>query len=274
MSLIQSAMFRRLQIIRLAVRLYRIFKRIQRLEAQASDPAQVEELYTKAGRSIRETAYRLCGAIVKAGQFLSLRQELFPEAFTRELQGLQDKVPHVPFAAIQATVEKEWKRPLKGVFSQFDEEPIASASLAQVHRAQLTDGRSVAVKVLRPGIEQLVDIDLSTLGRVVRVIDRISRLHKRMDFVALHKEFSDTLGRELDMNAEADHMHRFRQGVGFNSCLVIPAVLEGTGHDVYRGRACRRLRATAGMARQSSSSTRYAAVRLSETSAACRLRPP
>lgn len=116
-------------------------------------------LYAHAGRNIREASYRLCGAIVKVGQFLSLRQELFPAAFTHELTGLQDRVPPVSFSTIQSSMTKAWKRPLKDIFSRIEEEPIASASLAQVHSAQLRDGQTVAVKILRPGIEQLVAAD-------------------------------------------------------------------------------------------------------------------
>lgn len=226
MDVARNPVARRLQVIRLAVRLYRISKRIQRLDARAGDPREIEALYAYAGKSIRESCNRLCGAIVKAGQFLSLRQELFPEAFTRELEGLQDKVPPAPFEDIRAAVEAEWKRPLKEVFSEFDETPVASASLAQVHRAKLVDGQIVAVKVLRPAIERLVAIDLSTLGRVMGLINRMPGLRKRMNFVEMHKEFCDTLAKELDMRAEADHMRRFQKDIGADPRIVIPSVFE------------------------------------------------
>lgn len=224
--MIRNKVFRRVQIIRLAVGLYRIFKRIQYLKEHGADAAKVEALYACAGRNIREASFRLCGAIVKAGQFLSLRQELFPASFTRELQGLQDRVPPVPFTAIQTSMIRAWKRPLQDIFGWIEEVPIASASLAQVHRAKLADGQTVAVKVLRPGIEQLVAADLSALGLVVRILDRLPALRKRMDFIDLHREFVNTLAKEMDMNVEANHIHRFLKTIGQDTRIVIPEVFD------------------------------------------------
>ncbi len=220
----QSTTSRRFQIVRLVVSLYVIFKRVQRLEARGGKSDQVDALYRAAGTRIREAAGTLAGAIVKAGQFLSLRQELFPEAFTRELQALQDAVPPAPYRAIQTVVEEAYKRPLGEVFRDFAPDPIASASLAQVHRATLTDGQTVAVKVLRPGIARLTEVDLATLGRVAWVTRRIPGLRTRLDFMALHQEFADTLAEELDMRAEAEHLNRFQEQVEPNDRIVTPRV--------------------------------------------------
>lgn len=215
---------RRLQVIRLAIRLYRTFKRIERATRRGVDQATVEALYAAAGRDIRDTANRLCGAIVKAGQFLSLREELFPLAFTRELAGLQDDVPPARFADIRGIVAEACPQPLEQVYRRLDERPVASGSIAQVHRAELMDGQVVAVKVLRPDIERIVAVDMATLGHVARLARRIPALRNRIDFVALHRAFSETLALELDMRAEAEHMDRIREVLGGERRIVIPGV--------------------------------------------------
>ncbi len=225
-------MHRRVQILRLAFHVYRSYQKIQRLQAQAKAPRggdasmmQIDALYAEMGRDIRETANRLCGAIVKAGQFLSLREELFPPSFTRALAGLQDEVPPAPFATVRTAIGRSCGQPLDAVFPRIDEAPVASGSLAQVHRAELGDGREVAVKILRPGIERQVKIDLSTLGRVSHIFGKLPLVRKRLDLVALHRAFQNTLTLELDMRSEAQHMERLRQMFADDDRIVIPQVI-------------------------------------------------
>ncbi|MDQ0191074.1 AarF/ABC1/UbiB kinase family protein [Alicyclobacillus cycloheptanicus] len=223
-GVVVGAMRRRLQIIRLAIWLYRAYKQIQRLQSRGGDKAAIEGLYASAGRDIRETANRLCGAIVKAGQFLGLREELFPQSFTTELRQLQDNIPPAPFSDVRNTISEACEQPIERVFRQIDPIPIASGSIAQVHRAELMNGQVVAIKVLRPGIEHLVAVDLSTLHHVAHLAKRIPALRSRLDFVALHRTFATTLERELNMCAEAEHMERMRGTLGSDSRITIPQV--------------------------------------------------
>lgn len=225
--MIRKALSRRVHIVRLVIRLYLTFKRIERFNHAGGHHQDVKDLYADAGRRICETATRLCGAMVKVGQFLGTRDELFPAAFTRELQSLHDRVPAIPFTAVIGSRHASgYDDELLHAFSHVDEIPVASASLAQVHRAQLTNGQRVAMKILRPGIEETVRIDLSTLERVARFLNRIPRVRKRMDFVALHATFSNTLAKELDMTVEAAHLRHFQKLLHQDTSIVTPQVYE------------------------------------------------
>lgn len=220
----RKAIHRRLKVISLAFRLYRRFTEINRLKDRGAQREHVDRLYAAAGRDISETANSLCGAIVKAGQFLSLRDELFPESFTRELESLQENVPPEAFRLVLKSITLERAQKPEELFRHIDEEPIAAGSIAQVHRAQLRDGQDVAVKILRPGIEELVRIDLRTLRRIAHLLKRLPSVRKHMDFVALHREFENTLAGELNMLREASHMERIREALAATD-IVVPEVV-------------------------------------------------
>ncbi len=152
-----------------------------------------------------ETAVRNQGLLIKTSQFLSSRSDVVPDEYVEVLSRLQDEVPPEPFDVIKRRIEQELKRPLAEVFAEFGEAPIASASLAQVHRAVLRDGRVVAVKVLYPGIEHVVDIDLKNIKHYV---DILNRLDKTLDYRFLADEMAKMIPKELDFinegrNAEA-----------------------------------------------------------------------
>jgi predicted unusual protein kinase regulating ubiquinone biosynthesis (AarF/ABC1/UbiB family) len=152
-----------------------------------------------------ETAVRNQGLLIKTSQFLSSRSDVVPEEYVEVLSRLQDEVPPEPFDVIKADVEQELRRPLSDVFTEFAETPIASASLAQVHRAVLADGRVVAVKVLYPGIEHIVDIDLRNIKLYVDVLNRLDR---NLDYRFIADEMGKMIPKEVDFinegrNAEA-----------------------------------------------------------------------
>ncbi|MGE5589593.1 MAG: ABC1 kinase family protein [Bacillota bacterium] len=167
--------------------------------------------FRRWGARLRRAALDLRGLIIKVGQFLSTRVDMLPDTFTRELSQLQDAVPGAPFPAIRRFVESELGAPLPSVFSRFEEEPVAAASLGQVHEAVLKDGQRVAVKVLRPGIERLVATDLSALRRIMWFLHRFTRFGRRFDLPAIMDEFTAGVYREIDYRQEADHMRRFRR---------------------------------------------------------------
>ncbi|MBL8056039.1 MAG: AarF/ABC1/UbiB kinase family protein, partial [Anaerolineales bacterium] len=161
-----------------------------------------------AGR-FRVLAVRLGGVMIKVGQFLSARVDVLPEYITQELAGLQDEVPPAPFPAIQATVEAELGRPLAEAFPTFETAGVAAASLGQAHRARLPSGEAVVVKVLRPGIEAIVEIDLAALRLVAGWVKRYPPIGRRADVDGLLREFAATLREELDYRLEAEHAARF-----------------------------------------------------------------
>lgn len=157
-----------------------------------------EQLYVSQARYFRRTAVELGGLLIKLGQFLSTRVDILPQASIRELAGLQDEVAEVPFEEIKLLAEAELEQPLEQVFADFDHRPLASASLGQVHTAYLHDGRKVAVKIQRPGIDELVNIDLKSIRKVVSFIKAATDWQRFIDLDAIYKEFADTIREELD----------------------------------------------------------------------------
>jgi predicted unusual protein kinase regulating ubiquinone biosynthesis (AarF/ABC1/UbiB family) len=157
---------------------------------------------------IRTTALEMGGVLIKVGQFLSSRVDLLPTEYIEELVLLQDEVPSVPFEDIRVMVERELGAPLESLFGAFSQVPIAAASLGQVHRATLRTGETVAVKVQRPGIEEIVNADLASLRYIVRWLHRHTNIHRRVDLKQVLREFEDTLRMELDYLREGHHAER------------------------------------------------------------------
>ncbi|MBF6591043.1 MAG: AarF/ABC1/UbiB kinase family protein, partial [Ktedonobacterales bacterium] len=142
-------------------------------------------------REFSATAVELGGLLIKLGQFLSARADLLPQEALAELAALQDEVPAEPFPAIQRVLEAELRAPLDAVFAFIDPVPAGSASLGQVHRAHLRDGREVAIKVQRPDIDQIVRTDLATIRFVLTVMRRLApAADTMMDLRGLYREFS------------------------------------------------------------------------------------
>lgn len=162
-------------------------------------------------------ALDLGGLIIKAGQFASSRLDVLPEAITSELESLQDEVAPVPFDQIRPQLERELGFELDVAFASFDTTPIASASLGQVYRARLSDslasdfgGSKVVVKALRPGIEEIVEVDLRALRKVGQWLSRIKLVSRRTDAPALIEEFATVSLQEIDYFHEAGNLERFK----------------------------------------------------------------
>src|SRR5262249_19517160 len=143
---------------------------------------------------------------VKLGQLLSTRADLLPEPYLRALSRLQDDVAPVSFHEIEAVVQAELGVRISKGFRRFDPTPIAAASLGQVHRAVLRDGREVAVKVQRPGVRLRVADDLEVLAAVAELVERYSATAAHYEAVALVEQLRKSLLRELDYRAEAENM--------------------------------------------------------------------
>ena len=188
--------------------------------AQATAAAR----YRRTAARFRLLAADLGGVWIKVGQFLSSRVDVLPESITAELSGLQDEVAPEPFEAMRAVLESELGAPLATRFPDFNPQPLASASLGQVHRARLAGGESVVVKVQRPGIHELIAVDLAALKIVIGWLKRYPPIRRRADLDVLFGEFSRTLWEEVDYLAEAGNAVRFGEMFAGEAEVRIPAV--------------------------------------------------
>ncbi|MFN7726904.1 MAG: ubiquinone biosynthesis regulatory protein kinase UbiB [Rubrivivax sp.] len=179
------------------------------------------------GARLRQALERLGPIFVKFGQVLSTRRDLLPLDIADELALLQDRVPPFPAAQARQLVEKAFGRPIEAVFGSFEAEPVASASIAQVHFATLKDGREVAVKVLRPGMLPVIDDDLALLHTLAAWVERLSADGKRLRPREVVAEFDNYLHDELDLVREASNAAQLRRNMdGLNLVLVPEMVWE------------------------------------------------
>jgi predicted unusual protein kinase regulating ubiquinone biosynthesis (AarF/ABC1/UbiB family) len=165
--------------------------------------------YVRHARRFRDLAVELGGVMIKLGQFVSSRVDILPIEIINELAGLQDEVPVEPFDSIRVVIESELGQSIRSAFLSFDDQAIAAASLGQVHSATLPGGEDVVVKVLRPGIESIIDVDLDALRWVVGWLKRYRPISRRADLDALYDEFRTTLYEEMDYVAEGHNAEHF-----------------------------------------------------------------
>ncbi len=193
---------------------------------------------TRSGRfrriaaDFRALAIRLGGLMIKVGQFLSSRLDVLPPEITQELAGLQDEVPPEKFEDIRRIAEAELNGPLSGKFDAFEEQPLAAASLGQVHRARLCaqpDGNrafcDVVIKIQRPDIDRLIEVDLSALRQVGRWLERYPPIRARADVRALIEEFADTVHEEVDYLAEGHNAEIFAEYFKDDPKVHVPRVV-------------------------------------------------
>ncbi len=173
-------------------------------------------------RQFRLLALELGGMQIKLGQFLSSRADIVPEPVRRELAGLQDEVPPAPASHVLALIIEELGAPPSELFRSFASEAVAAASLGQVHFATLHDGREVAVKVQRPHIEEIIEVDLSAVAWVLRLIKNYPPIRRRADLEALLEEFARVLRQELDYVQEARNAEVFRTNFAEQAEVYIP----------------------------------------------------
>ncbi|WP_244301293.1 ABC1 kinase family protein [Leucobacter insecticola] len=183
-------------------------------------------------RRFHGLAVEFGGLMIKVGQFMSSRLDVLPPEITDELEGLQDEVPAVPFAAIRERAESELGMPLERAFASVDETPIAAASLGQAYRARLTPSDAadtgldtVVMKVQRPDIDLIVEVDLAALRRVAGWLSRVKMVSKRVDMPALVEEFAETTHEEIDYLHEAASAERFRGDFAADSRIAVPEVV-------------------------------------------------
>ncbi|GMA64490.1 AarF/ABC1/UbiB kinase family protein [Alicyclobacillus fastidiosus] len=164
---------------------------------------------------IRHVIEQLGPTFIKLGQVASLRADVFPAALIEQLARLQDEVPPFSFDEVQRIVENELGEPLAELFSEFDEEPVGSASIGQVHRARLRTGEEVAVKIQRPDIGRIIEIDLEILMDLARLAERNLEWAEHYELTDVVEEFRYTLLNELNYTIEgrnADRLRKIHQG--------------------------------------------------------------
>jgi ubiquinone biosynthesis protein len=174
-------------------------------------------------RSLRRALEDAGVTFVKLGQVLSTRPDLLPPAFIDELGKLQDQVPPVPFEQVEQEIVEALGRPITEVFAEFDREPLASASVAQVYKARLHSGDDVVVKVRRPGIERVVERDLDIVYRVARSLELRAKWARSLGVVDLADGFAAALTEELDFRVEARNIAAV-SGVDTGAEIALPTV--------------------------------------------------
>ncbi len=173
---------------------------------------------------IRLVLEELGPTFIKLGQIASTRADLLPPDWVEEFKKLQDMVPPVPFEEVQEAVEGSLKAPLSSKFASFDSTPVASASIAQVHYAELHDGTKVAVKVRRPGIGEVIGSDISVMYTIAGLIEKYAPAYKRYRPREVVDEFSRVITAEQDLSVEGVNMHRFHKIFDGDPTIQIPKV--------------------------------------------------
>lgn len=176
------------------------------------------------GARIRGALEDLGPIFVKFGQTLSTRRDLLPDDIAEELVKLQDRVPPFPGSEARQVIEHALGKPVSELFAEFNETPLASASVAQVHTAQLHSGEAVVIKVLRPGIEERIRTDLGLLFELARLADRFWKGAKRLRPIEVVAEFEKTILDELDLVREAANATEIRRRFEDSDMLYIPKV--------------------------------------------------
>jgi ubiquinone biosynthesis protein len=175
-------------------------------------------------RRVRRVFEELGPTFVKLGQLMSMRADIFPPEYLEEFKKLLDHVPPVPFEEIRAVIEREFKRPISEIFLSIQEEPLAAASVAQVHLAELDEGQKVVVKVIRPGIAKKIREDIRLMYYFAGKLENTFEAGQIIGFVNLVKEFERCILRELDMYIEAGNTERFARNFKDSKELHIPQV--------------------------------------------------
>jgi predicted unusual protein kinase regulating ubiquinone biosynthesis (AarF/ABC1/UbiB family) len=202
---------------------------VQQSDLEIAGGRQSEALATTTEPKAEELAAdleKLGPTFIKLGQLLSTRADLLPEPYLEALARLQDHVEPFSFDQVEQIVSTELGGRISKLFSEFDREPTAAASLAQVHRARMRDGRLVVVKVQRPGVRETIVEDLESLESIAEFIDAHTEVGQRYEFSNMLTELRQSLLRELDFKREAGSLLRLRSALREYEQIVIPEPIE------------------------------------------------
>ncbi|HEV8587229.1 MAG TPA: AarF/UbiB family protein [Pyrinomonadaceae bacterium] len=195
-----------------------------RLTGSQSDQKALAE--TPKADELARDLEKLGPTFIKLGQLLSTRGDLLPQPYLDALARLQDRVEPFPYEEVERIVSSELGGRISKLFLEFEKEPTAAASLAQVHRATMRDGREVVVKVQRPGIREQIVEDLEALEQVAEFIDAHTEVGKRYEFTNMLADLRRSLLHELDFQREAGNLRRLRRGLVEFENIVIPEPVE------------------------------------------------
>ncbi len=202
---------------------YRFHQTRAAFSSRRSAAYHLARLHRRNARRFVRTSLKNGGAFLKVGQLMSARADILPAVWIRELSVLQDAAPSLPFSIVQRVLEQELQAPLSTLFAWFDPEPIAAASIGQVHRARTIEGVVVAVKVQRPNIAALVDVDLRLLDWFIRAL---SPSLPRTDYDTIVRELSTAIRAELDYRTEAAVMTQVAALFVDDPSVVVPHPIE------------------------------------------------
>ncbi|CAI8875523.1 ABC1 kinase family protein [Methylocaldum szegediense] len=183
-----------------------------------------ELLHLDPPQRVRRALEEMGPTFIKFGQILATRVDLFPPDWIAEFEKLHDRVPPLPFERLRSQIEEDLNGPVDEVFVEFDETPLAAASIAQVHRARLPDGQQVIVKIRRPGIRPTIEADLRLLERLVAIVEREFPDVRRFHPQEVLRQFKISLRNELDLLTEARNTARAADNFADEPAIVIPKV--------------------------------------------------
>ena len=193
-----------------------------RLRGRARTERDMTPFHQRNADQIFRTATALRGLLIKMCQVVGTRSDVFPPAYVKTLSQAQDRLPPRSFEEIRGVVEGDFQKPLDALFADFEQQPVAAASLAQVHRAKLLDGRGVAVKVQYPDIEHIVHTDLAATRRICRLYERLDP--QPLELLPLLDEMQKHLELELDFRREVESADRVRELFQGDDRVIIPKI--------------------------------------------------
>ena len=182
-----------------------------------------DDVHRERARRITQTIASLGPSFIKLAQVFAIRADIIPHLYIEELAKLHDRVPPFPVSELRKRIQAELKRPLSSIFDSFQEEPLAAASLGQVHRARYGN-EDVILKVLRPGVEELVAIDIRVVQNLVFILEQFIDHHIVRSTRTVIEEFSRVIAEEMDFLHEADNVERFAELYRDSEFVIIPKV--------------------------------------------------
>lgn len=199
-------------------------KLVRSLAAMAA-PRGAGQDHRRPGERLAEALTDLGPTFIKFGQALATRPDLVGESVAMDLAGLQDRLPPFPSAEAHRTIREELGHDTAGLFAEFDDAPVAAASIAQVHFAVTQDGRKVAVKILRPGVEQRFERDLATFRWLADIIERAQPAVRRLRPRAVVDTLAQTVAMEMDLRYEAAAASELNEDMASNPFFDVPEIL-------------------------------------------------
>jgi ubiquinone biosynthesis protein len=182
-----------------------------------------EETHRERARKLTQTIAGLGPSFIKLAQVFGIRADIIPQLYVEELRNLHDRVPPFPTSEVRKRIQGELKQPLEAIFESFELEPLAAASLGQVHRARYRS-QDVIVKVLRPGVEELVATDIRVVQNLVFILEQFIDHHIIHSTRTIIDEFSRVIAEEMDFHHEADNVERFGELFRDSDFVIIPRV--------------------------------------------------